>query len=334
MPRLRPLVSLALRLVAVWIAIQAHLAGAAVLAAIYRGAKPIVLVPLCLHVIHALLWAAITAVLIGCIERLAPMRGGVREVFFAALFVVSAAVAGALGQSLVLNGALPDARVLLTRVLAPNLSIALFGLVIAYLFAGREEAADRERVRHELDALLSRTQAEEFRARLAPRFLFTTLGTIRELIHTDPRRADRTLMRLGELLRTVMEFNRARDVSLEQELELLDRYLSVHAAPTALRLHADDEALRARVPPFLLHPIVEPLAERGAATVTIDAFVNGQLEVRVAGADSIETVLHVPLTETPDDHQSHDRGRRAARGDAAAAAAGGATRHRDRRGGA
>ncbi|HYR28880.1 MAG TPA: histidine kinase [Thermoanaerobaculia bacterium] len=297
--RLRPLVLLALRLLAVWIAIQAHLAGAAILTSIYYGLKPAVLIPVCLHLIHALLWAAITAVLIGCIERLAPMRGGVREVFFAALFVMLAAVAGAIGQALVLNGALPEPRALFTRVLAPNLSIALFAIVIAYLFAGREEAADRERARLELDALLSRTQAEEFRARLAPRFLFTTLDTIRDLIRTDPRRADRTLMRLGELLRTVMEFNRARDVSLEQELELIDRYLSVHAAPTMLRLHADDEAMRVRVPPFLLHPIVEQLAEGGATSVTIDAFVDEQLEVRVRGANAIETVFHVPLTETP-----------------------------------
>ena len=88
----------------------------------------------------------------------------------------------------------------------------------------------------QLEANLARAELENLRLRLQPHFLFNALNTVSAVMYEDPRRADEVLDRLGELLRASLEQDRIDEVSLAEELAILDAYLAITRARFGDRL--------------------------------------------------------------------------------------------------
>jgi signal transduction histidine kinase len=128
-----------------------------------------------------------------------------------------------------------------------------------------------QRVRHaeRLETELARAQLQALRVQLQPHFLFNALNAVSELIHRDPRAADRMVARLGDLLRTTLEGDGQEEVPLARELEVLERYLEVERVrfPDRLAVEIDvpPGCLRASVPSFILQPLVENAVRHGIA---------------------------------------------------------------------
>lgn len=126
---------------------------------------------------------------------------------------------------------------------------------------------ERERRTAELEGQLSRAHLDALRMQLNPHFLFNTLNTIAALIHERPDDADRTLTRLGELLRQSLDRSDAQEVPLSQELTFLERYLDIERARfgdrLAVEIDAPAETREAMVPTLLLQPIVENAIRHG-----------------------------------------------------------------------
>jgi two-component system sensor histidine kinase AlgZ len=97
----------------------------------------------------------------------------------------------------------------------------------------RQAAAERQAA---LEAQLSALQA-----RTDPHFLFNTLNTVACLIPEDPRLAERTVERLGDLFRYVLGASRTRSVPLARELEMVRDYLEIQGARFGNRLRASVE---------------------------------------------------------------------------------------------
>lgn len=162
-------------------------------------------------------------------------------------------------------------------------------------FAARENARAAELARARLDEQLARARLEVLQAHLRPHFLFNTLNTVAALMRRDADAAETMLARLGDLLRRSLAETRAGDVPLEEELDFLERYLSIERARLGDRLEvsidATPEARALRVPPLLLQPIVENAVLHGVAihaaggSVTVKArVVPGQLVLEVDDA--------------------------------------------------
>jgi LytS/YehU family sensor histidine kinase len=119
---------------------------------------------------------------------------------------------------------------------------------------------------------------------LHPHFLFNALNALSELIHRDPRAADRMVSRLGDLLRSTLESDGQEEVPLARELDVLERYLDVERLrfPDRLSVHVDvaPDCLRAAVPNFILQPLVENAVRHGIAARP----GAGRIEVRAARA--------------------------------------------------
>ena len=103
---------------------------------------------------------------------------------------------------------------------------------------------------------------------LQPHFLFNTLNTIAELVHQQPEAAERMITDLSHLLRETLHAGLVDRVPLEQELQLLDRYVEIQRARFGDRLTVDvvidDEATKsALVPSLLLQPLVENSIKHG-----------------------------------------------------------------------
>lgn len=127
-------------------------------------------------------------------------------------------------------------------------------------------AAELARRSAALEAELTRSQLDTLRSQLRPHFLFNTLNAISVFVTEDAEKAREMLLRLSTLLRRSLDAE-ADEVSLRQELAFVNDYLEIQRGrfgdQLAVRLVVDPGALDARVPVFLLQPLLENAIEHG-----------------------------------------------------------------------
>ncbi len=132
---------------------------------------------------------------------------------------------------------------------------------IHHAFQVYERAKARELQASQLETQLSKAQLQALRMQLQPHFLFNTLHAVTALMRRDVNAAEKMLARLSELLRLSLDQNGHQEVSLRQELAILEKYLEIERIRFQGRLHIDleipPELLTAQVPAFLLQPLVE-----------------------------------------------------------------------------
>jgi two-component system LytT family sensor kinase len=158
------------------------------------------------------------------------------------------------------------------------------------------EARDRQQKALELESLLHQAQLQALRSQLNPHFLFNALHSIAELVHENPKLAEKLIVRLGELLRQVLQSATLQEVPLGDELEFIRGYVDIEQMRLGERLSVTwdvpPELLPARVPSLILQPLVENAIQHGiapmakAGTLAIRACREGaflRLEVRDSG---------------------------------------------------
>ncbi len=127
----------------------------------------------------------------------------------------------------------------------------------------------RELRASQLEALLSHSQLEALRRQIHPHFLFNTLHGISTLMHRDVALADEMLARLADLLRATLDREGVQEVTLKEELAVLDRYLGIMQIRFGDRLGVSidvpSEVEGAFVPHLLLQPLVENAIQHGIA---------------------------------------------------------------------
>jgi ligand-binding sensor domain-containing protein len=138
-----------------------------------------------------------------------------------------------------------------------------------------------------LEAKLSSLQSQ-----LKPHFLFNALNSLLPLVGNEPTRARRMIIRIGDLLRASLMSETSPLVTLERDLLLLSEYLDVERMRfrdrISIEIDADPEARAARVPSFLLQPLVENAIKHAADPLT------GRVRIRVeARVEKEELVLRV-----------------------------------------
>ena len=143
-----------------------------------------------------------------------------------------------------------------------------WGLVgVGHALNSFRQLADREQRAVQLEGKLAAAQLQLLRSQLQPHFLCNTLNAISALIHRDVEVADRMVARLGELLRLSLDRFGAQEVTLEEELEFLNRYLEIEQERYGTRLRVREQVepglLRAWVPPLILQPLVENALKHG-----------------------------------------------------------------------
>ncbi len=145
---------------------------------------------------------------------------------------------------------------------------AIAGLSHAVLYY--REARDRELRASQLETRLVEAQLQTLQQQLQPHFLFNTLHAISALMHRDVDAADRTLMRLSDLLRMTLESLGRHETTLKAELEFLSKYLEIEQTRFAdrlvVRLDVQPDTLDVNVPALLLQPLVENAIRHGVAT--------------------------------------------------------------------
>jgi len=116
---------------------------------------------------------------------------------------------------------------------------------------------------------LAQAELQVLKMQLHPHFLFNTINAISELVYEEPEVADQTLSQLSDLLRLSLKSGKAQEVSLQEELNFLKKYIEIQQTLLQQRLTIElkisPETLAAKVPNMILQPLVENAIRHGIA---------------------------------------------------------------------
>src|SRR5206468_2880965 len=167
---------------------------------------------------------------------------------------------------------------------------AFVAILQAFRFYNRSLNDHLQLERIEKSLLESRLNV--LRLHLEPHFLFNTLNAISSELGANPELARNMIGDLGALLRRSLDSQESAEITLSQELALLDHYLCIQRVRFGERLeiHIDvkPDLLSVRVPSMVLQPLVENAIRHGieqrvsGGRVTVSAIrSSGQLQLRV-----------------------------------------------------
>jgi LytS/YehU family sensor histidine kinase len=153
---------------------------------------------------------------------------------------------------------------------------------------------DRRVRASELEAQVSRAQLLALQMQIRPHFLFNTLNTISGLVRIDDKGAAITMLAgLGDLLRLLLRSDGAHEVSVRQELEVIERYLQIEQVRFGDKLTVEvavqpgvEDAL---VPNLILQPLVENAVRHGVGGAT------GRVSVTV---DQVGPTLRMKVSDS------------------------------------
>ena len=142
-------------------------------------------------------------------------------------------------------------------------------LGLSYALHYSRESQARAVKEAQLETRLVEARLRTLQAELQPHFLFNTLHAISSLVHTNPDGADRMISRLSDLLRLTFDRSGAARVSLQEELEFLQKYLEIEQTRfqdrLTVRFDVDPDTLDAEVPRLILQPLVENAIKHGVS---------------------------------------------------------------------
>ncbi len=140
---------------------------------------------------------------------------------------------------------------------------------LSYALTYYRESQARAIKEANLETRLVEARLRTLEAELHPHFLFNTLHAISSLVHTNPDAADRMISRLSDLLRLTFDRSGAPGVSLQEEIEFLQKYLEIEQTRfhdrLSVKFDIDPETLDAEVPRMILQPLVENAIKHGVA---------------------------------------------------------------------
>ncbi|MFL5239033.1 MAG: sensor histidine kinase [Rhizomicrobium sp.] len=167
---------------------------------------------------------------------------------------------------------------------------ALVGILLAVRFYNGFLTGQLQLERVEKNLLESRMHA--LRLHLEPHFLFNTLNAISSELGANPELARNMIGDLGALLRRSLDCQDRAEITLAQELALLEHYLSIQRVRFGDRLEikidVSSDVLSVMVPSMLLQPLVENAIRHGiegrisgGRIVVSGLRVGDQLQLRV-----------------------------------------------------
>lgn len=144
-------------------------------------------------------------------------------------------------------------------------SAFVFFLVWSFVYF----AVVNARKQKQMQIKLQQQQLENLRAQLNPHFLFNSMNTIRALIYQDQDKAADILTQLAELFRYNLSSSDQAEVTLQQELEICQRYLDIEKSRLGERLNVELEVepnlAQALLPSMALFTLVENAVKHGVA---------------------------------------------------------------------
>lgn len=145
-------------------------------------------------------------------------------------------------------------------------SILYFGIKI-----WQEKQADQKRLQEEHE-MRQQAELQMLRSLINSHFLSNSLGTIKETLRIQKQGTDEMVQALADYLNYSLRHRDDYEVPLSEEIEALDNYLVLQRARLGAGLdfgmQVDHEVAAAKVPGFVLQPLVENAIKYGYEAVS------------------------------------------------------------------
>ena len=157
----------------------------------------------------------------------------------------------------------------LSSGLITDVAIFWIGFTLFRSIGYYQRFREREQMAARLEAQLVQARLQALQMQLNPHFLFNTLNCVSSLMRSDPDGADEMLERLSSLLRITLAKGGAQRIPLQEEMEVIQLYVSIQQLRFGDRvrhsIEVAPEAWDALVPTMILQPIVENAYVHGIA---------------------------------------------------------------------
>ena len=153
------------------------------------------------------------------------------------------------------------------------------------LFKNRYESAQREQT---LQNENLQAELRFLKAQVSPHFLFNTLNNIYGLSLAASPKAPEAILRLSDVLRFVLHHAASRQISIEEEVAILDDYISLERLRYGERLDLkfvkEIREPGRQIAPLILLSLVENAVKHGASESLSNPFIHIELK---AGEDEV-----------------------------------------------
>ncbi len=123
-----------------------------------------------------------------------------------------------------------------------------------------------------MTTLKKQAELSALHARINPHFLYNSLNSIAGLAESEPRKVQKMAMALSDLFRYAVNKENDSMVNLNQEIEMVKRYLEIEQTRFGDHLdysiHVDEETREIQIPKFLIQPLVENAIKHGVSNIT------------------------------------------------------------------
>ncbi len=141
-------------------------------------------------------------------------------------------------------------------------------LGIFYAYDYYQKFLNREQAAAILEIRLAEANLRALKMQLHPHFLFNTLNSVAALVRkNDNKTAVKMLVKLGDFLRLALENKGIQEIPLHQEIDFLQRYLSIEKIRFGERLSVSFDVKEpissGYVPNMILQPLVENAIHHG-----------------------------------------------------------------------
>lgn len=126
-----------------------------------------------------------------------------------------------------------------------------------FFFKWKDSIAETERVKKERVS----SELEALKNQVNPHFLFNSLNTLASIIPEDPKKAVEFVQKLSSVYRSILDLNSKQVVTLQEELENLEKYIFLMQTRfpenLSVEIKANEESKNCFVVPMCLQNLVE-----------------------------------------------------------------------------
>ena len=138
-----------------------------------------------------------------------------------------------------------------------------------------------------LNQMKTQAQLATLQSKINPHFLYNSLNAIASLIHEDADKAESMTLKLSKFFRYSINQSQEPLVSVQEDMEIVSNYLDIEKVRFGDRInffmHFDNELKQAKIPRFLIQPLVENALKHGLNNVAN----GGELRIDIRKTDRI-----------------------------------------------
>jgi tetratricopeptide (TPR) repeat protein len=147
-----------------------------------------------------------------------------------------------------------------------------FFSALSFVFYKRNRDADIKKKEAIFNSQVSEVELKALRTQMNPHFIFNSLRSINEFIlNRQTQLASEYLIKFSNLMRSILENSRRKEIILSDEINVLELYMQVelqrmeHPFTYAIELDPEIDPENTLIPPMLLQPIIENSIWHGLA---------------------------------------------------------------------